>query len=96
MPVFVIRDTARGEIVARLRNEPAGTRQRTRDGTRDETRTPCGRFDVELADGRVVAVAVVDDGSWPSTLLADLIAQQLAVHRDEAIQAVLEVGLTRS
>jgi hypothetical protein len=83
MPVFMKRDTARGEIVARLRDEA------------DRLRTPRGRFAVELADGRVVAVAVVDDGSWSSTLLADLIAQQLEVHRDEAIQAVLEAGLTR-
>jgi hypothetical protein len=83
MSVVVNRDAARGQIVARLRGMAQDAPLQAR-----------GRFFVQLAGDRVVAVTVADDGTWSATILADLIAQQLGVHRDEAIQAVLEAGLT--
>jgi hypothetical protein len=84
MSVVVKRDVERGEIVARLQQAPDDGPLQAR-----------GRFKVQVIDRRVVAVAVVDDGSWSNTILADLIAQQLGIHRDDAIQAVLEANLTR-
>ena len=84
MSVVVKWDVERGEIVARLEEAPD-------DGPRQSR----GRFKVQMIDQRVVAVAVVDDGSWSSTILADLIAQQLGVHRDDAIQAVRQAKLSR-
>jgi hypothetical protein len=83
MSVVVNRDAARGQIVARLR----GTAQ-------DAPLQVRGSFFVQLAGSRVVAVMVADDGSWSAMILADLIAQQLGVDRDEAIQAVLEAEVT--
>jgi len=81
--VVVKRNIERGEIVARLLGVPDGGPLQAR-----------GSFKVQVVDGRVVAVVVVDDGGWRTAILADLIAQQLDVHRDEAIQAVLEANLT--
>jgi hypothetical protein len=47
------------------------------------------------ADGRVTAMAIPDPGAWAGrrNALADLVAQTLGVHRDEAVDALNRIDL---
>ena len=47
------------------------------------------------ADGRVTAMAIADPRAWARrrNALADLVAQTLGVHRDEAVDALSRIDL---